>query len=153
MKQAHRRPHRVALSMRCPPILGRRDTTVFSGMFEPQRRPRPKFTDKDKLPLYEYQKGKCNGCQEKFKIQNMAVDRIKAFAKGGSDKTRNTQLLCTSCNSIKGDGTMAQLKKRLEAKGYIKPATKASTARKSAAAKKPATKAKPVAKRKPARKK
>ena len=117
---------------------------VFSGLFEEpkQQRARPKFNEKDKLPLHKYQNGKCNGCQKKFDIQNMAVDHIKPFSKGGSEKTSNTQLLCTSCNSIKGDGTMAQLRKRLEAKGYVKPAAQQSTTAKSTAARKPAGTAK-----------
>ena len=126
---------------------------VFGNMFEPQQRARPKFTEKDKLPLYEYQKGKCNGCKKPFEMRNMAVDHIKPFSKGGKEMTRNTQLLCTSCNSIKGDGTMAQLKKRLEAKGYIKPAAKQATTTKSAAAKKTASTKKAVAAKKSVAKK
>ena len=97
---------------------------VFSGMFEEPRRPRPRFTLKDKQPLYKYQNGKCNGCKRKYEIKDLAVDHIRAFAKGGSDKTGNTQLLCTDCNSTKGKGTMKQLEKKLIAKGTIRTRVK-----------------------------
>ncbi len=133
---------------------------VFGYFNEPQGEPqraRPSFSAKDKEFLFERQKGKCNGCAVKFPMRNMTVDHIKPFSKGGSDKPSNLQLLCNSCNSMKGNGTQAQLKKRLVEKGVIKPATTAKTATKTATgpAKKSATPAKPkpksTTKRQPAR--
>ena len=117
---------------------------VFSGFFdEPrQQRTRPKFTQKEKEMLYKYQGEKCNGCKKKFDIRNLAVDHIRAFSKGGSDRGNNTQLLCTACNSAKGTGTQGQLKKRLAQQGVIKGSEKGAT--KTAAKKKPATKKKPA---------
>ena len=95
----------------------------------PQQRSRPSFNAKDKEFLYKQQSGKCNGCESKLPMRNMTVDHIKPFSKGGSDKPSNLQLLCGSCNSMKGDGTQAQLKKKLAEKGIIraKPAAKKTT--------------------------
>ena len=109
---------------------------VFSGFFDEPKRARPRFTPKEKDALYKQQGGKCNGCNKKFEMRNMAVDHIRAFAKGGGERLTNLQLLCTACNSLKGDGTMAQLKKRLQAQGIIKTSSKAaSTSKKSSASK------------------
>ena len=101
---------------------------LFGGFFdEPkQQRARPTFNAKDKAHLYSEQKGKCNGCGVKFPARNMTVDHIKPFSQGGSDRPSNLQLLCNSCNSMKGDGTQAQLKKRLIEKGIIKTPVKSS---------------------------
>ena len=115
---------------------------LFGGFFDEPKRARPSFNAKDKAHLYAEQKGKCNGCAVKFPARNMTVDHIKPFSQGGSDKPSNLQLLCNSCNSMKGDGTQAQLKKRLVAKGVTKSPAKppAKAAPKPAAAKKPAAK-------------
>ena len=99
---------------------------------EKQQRSRPTFSPKEKEALYKEQKGKCKGCEKKFPIRNMTVDHIKAFSKGGSDRLNNLQLLCGSCNSMKGKGTMSELKKKLRQQGIIKGNTTAT--------KKPATK-------------
>ena len=117
---------------------------VFFFDDEPQR-PRPSFGVKDKQAQYEFQKGKCNGCLIKFPIQNMTVDHIKPFRLRGTDKPSNLQLLCGSCNSTKGDGTMAYLKQRLVQKGILKAPAK-SPAKASTTKKASSTKATPKAK-------
>lgn len=117
---------------------------VFFDLFDEPRRPRPTFNAKDKAHLYSAQKGKCNGCGVKFPVRNMTVDHIRPFSKGGSDKPSNLQLLCGSCNSMKGDGTQAQLKKKPEAKGIIKSSARTATKGKAATSKaKPAKRAAP----------
>lgn len=124
---------------------------VFGDFFnEPkatQRRPRPKFTPKEKDALYHNQKGKCNGCEKKFEKRNLAVDHIKPFSEGHGERLTNLQLLCNNCNSIKGAGTMGDLRKKLRAQGFLKTGTKAT-------AKKPKTKtpAKATTKARPASK-
>lgn len=118
----------------------------FGGIFDEEpRRARPTFNTEDKKFLYQRQKGKCNGCMVKFPMRNMTVDHIKAFSKGGSDRPSNLQLLCNSCNSMKGSGTQAQLKKRLRAKGILKTAKRSSKTTKRTAT----TRKKTTSKRKP----
>ena len=122
---------------------------VFSGFFEEpkQRRARPRFTKEDKLPFYKAQGERCNGCKRKLPIDLLDVDhKNKAFAKGGTDKPRNLQLLCGTCNGKKGTKTQAQFEKQLAVeKGKKKPAS----AKKTPAAKK--TTAKPAARKKGAK--
>ena len=127
---------------------------VMFDVFGPQaaQRPRPSFNAKDKQHLYDSQKGKCSGCGEKFPLRNMTVDHIKPFSKGGSDKPSNLQLLCNSCNSIKGDGTQAQFKKRLAEKGIIKGSQAAAKTKTKAAATATAKNKAAPARKKPAKK-
>ena len=121
----------------------------FQQPMQPQRS-RPSFNAKDKEHLYAAQKQKCNGCGEKFPLRNLTVDHIKPFSQGGSDKPSNLQLLCGSCNSMKGDGTQAQLKKRLAEKGIIKGSQAAAKTKATATA--TAKKKVAPARKKPAKK-
>lgn len=65
--------------------------------------------------LYGFQEGFCK-CDEHFLIRNFTIDHIIPTSKGGADTNGNLQLLCGSCNSIKGDRTqeylMAKIKER-----------------------------------------
>ena len=86
------------------------------GLFQDitHRRRVPQRTDLGKLPaphthrqaLYGIQSGDCAGCSTHFQARNLEVDHIIARAKGGTDHPDNLQLLCGSCNRIKGDRGM-----------------------------------------------
>jgi len=67
-----------------------------------------------KQRLYEQQEGKCNACREDFKMWNLEIDHIIPKARGGGDYYENYQLLCGSCNRIKGDRTMEYLRMKIE---------------------------------------
>lgn len=100
---------------------------VFFDPFAEPKRARPRFTPKEKDALYKQQGGKCKGCNKKFEMRNLAVDHIRPFSRGGGERLTNLQLLCTACNSLKGDGTMAQLKQKLKKQGVIKSTTSKNT--------------------------
>ena len=101
---------------------------------EEPRRSRPKFSQREKDALYKEQGGKCNGCLKKFEMRNLTVDhKVQPFSQGGSERFTNLQMLCGACNSLKGNGTMAQLRKKLREQGVVK-----SSPRKTGAATKTA---------------
>jgi site-specific DNA-methyltransferase (adenine-specific) len=62
--------------------------------------------------LYNEQKGVCNGCKALFDIRNLEIDHIIPRSKGGGDYYENYQLLCGSCNRMKGDRPMEYLRMR-----------------------------------------
>ena len=64
--------------------------------------------------LYGKQRGDCPGCTKHFQSEDMTFDHITPQAKDGSHELDNLQLLCGPCNSIKGDDTMEDLKRRLK---------------------------------------
>ena len=82
----------------------------------------PQRTDMGKLPpprshaktLYGAQAGNCAGCSVHFELRHLEVDHIIAQKKGGTDHIDNLQLLCGSCNRIKGDRGMEYLKLKLQ---------------------------------------
>jgi len=84
----------------------------------------PQRTDIGKLPpyncaankrkLYGNQEGYCAGCNTHFEARHLEVDHIIASIKGGTDQLDNLQLLCGSCNRIKGDRGMEYLRTKLQ---------------------------------------
>ncbi|MDR0613925.1 MAG: HNH endonuclease [Dysgonamonadaceae bacterium] len=64
--------------------------------------------------LYKEQNGLCNACGSAFDIRNLETDHIIPKAKGGGDYYENYQLLCSSCNKIKGDRPMEYLRLKIE---------------------------------------
>ena len=71
-------------------------------------------TKNDKQWLYGRQNGTCGGCGTRFEIQHLTIDHIIPQASGGSHEIDNLQLLCGSCNSIKGDRPMEYLRNRIK---------------------------------------
>ena len=69
--------------------------------------------------LYGLQEGRCAGCKQYFEFRHFHKDHIVPRSKGGPDDDSNLQLLCGSCNVIKADGTMADLKARLRDRGIL----------------------------------
>ena len=68
--------------------------------------------------MYGRQEGNCNGCCQHFEYRHLEVDHIIPRDKGGPDIDDNLQLLCGSCNRIKGARLdMAGLKARLKELG------------------------------------
>ena len=67
-----------------------------------------------KHKLFGVQAGRCNGCRHEFHFRHFEVDHIVARAKGGTDHEENLQLLCGSCNRIKGKKSQAELMARLK---------------------------------------
>ena len=84
----------------------------------------PKRTDLGKVPpynssanrkrLYGEQGGDCVGCSTHFAPQHLEIDHIISRGKGGTDHLTNLQLLCGSCNRIKGDRGMEYLTAKLQ---------------------------------------
>ena len=82
----------------------------------------PERTDLGDLPpyrshktaLYGEQGGYCAGCATHFEPRNLEVDHIISRGKGGTDHVENLQLLCGSCNRIKGDRGMEYLRVKLQ---------------------------------------
>jgi site-specific DNA-methyltransferase (adenine-specific) len=67
-----------------------------------------------KQRLYKEQQGKCNACGTEFDIRHLEIDHIVPKSKGGGDCYENYQLLCSSCNRIKGDRPMEYLRMQIE---------------------------------------
>lgn len=89
-------------------VIHRTDAPIRKGM----RTPDIKDT------LYGKQAGNCNGCNVHFQYRNLTVDHIVPTAKGGPDIDENLQLLCGSCNSIKGSRLdMSELRAKLKDMG------------------------------------
>ena len=82
----------------------------------------PSRTDMSDIPparthkhtLYGLQEGICGGCEIHFPFRNLTIDHKIPRSKGGTDHFENLWLLCGACNSLKGTGSIAELRASLE---------------------------------------
>ena len=85
--------------------------------FVTSRKDIPQRTDIDapihyrqnKHVLFGQQEGVCNGCKMDFPFKIFDVDHVVPKSRGGTDHIDYLQLLCSSCNRIKGDRPMEYL--------------------------------------------
>jgi site-specific DNA-methyltransferase (adenine-specific) len=76
----------------------------------------------NKHVLYGRQEGNCNGCRAHFEYRHLEVDHVVPQSRGGTGHIENLQLLCASCNRIKGDRDQAYLMAQLQSRGLINQA-------------------------------
>ena len=82
----------------------------------------PKRTDMGDTPparthkhtLFGLQEGLCGGCEIFFPFRNLTIDHKVPRSKGGTDHFENLWLLCGACNSMKGTGSIAELRAKLK---------------------------------------
>ena len=67
----------------------------------------------NKHVLFGQQEGLCNGCKGDFPFKLFEVDHRVPRSRGGTDHLENLQLVCSSCNRIKGDRPHEYLVARL----------------------------------------
>ena len=67
----------------------------------------------NKHVLFGQQEGLCAGCRSEFPYRAFEVDHMIPQSRGGTDHIDNLQLLCSSCNRIKGNRPMEYLMARL----------------------------------------
>ena len=99
---------------------------MFHAYYVTARTDMPKRTDieapipyrKQKHVLYGQQEGVCNGCKGDFPFKLYEVDHIVPKSKGGTDHLTNLQLLCGSCNKVKGDRPQEYLVAQLKELSY-----------------------------------
>ena len=89
-------------------IIARKNTPKRTDMGD-----EPKSITVHKTALYGEQEGNCAGCKTHFEMRHFEVDHILPKNKGGTNHKSNAQLLCASCNRIKGSRPMAYLMARL----------------------------------------
>ena len=82
---------------------------------EPRRRkPISKLV---KQGLYRNQNGKCMYCGRKLALADMHVDHRTPVAANGSDNDKNLQMLCSPCNTRKGDMTDGEFRQAYKSTG------------------------------------
>ena len=65
------------------------------------------YKDWVKSYLYSKQNKRCIGCLDEYSKRNTEIDHIEPKSKGGSDEPSNLQLLCSTCNRIKGTSSQS----------------------------------------------
>ena len=73
----------------------------------------------DRELLYASQNGRCAGCQYELPLHVLTIDHIHPQSLGGRDALGNLQLMCHTCNAIKGSRGMEYLREQLHRRGIL----------------------------------
>ena len=74
----------------------------------------------DQALLYRSQHGRCAGCEYEPPLHVLTIDHITPRSRGGQDSIGNLQLMCHTCNAIKGNRDMSYLKQQLQIRGILR---------------------------------
>ena len=69
--------------------------------------------------LYANQGQRCAGCRYELPLHVLTIDHITPRSRGGLDAEGNLQLMCHTCNAIKGNRTMEYLRQQLHLRGIL----------------------------------
>lgn len=95
------------------------DAGLFSNFVHLKKFPKRTDVENEKInsslkeKIFKDQKGKCKACSTEMEIRHFEIDHIIPKSKNGGDYYENFQLLCGSCNRIKGDRPMEYLNMRI----------------------------------------
>ena len=73
----------------------------------------------EKRLLYANQDRRCVGCEYELPLHVLTIDHITPRSKGGLDAVGNLQLLCHTCNAVKGNRSMEYLRTQLRQRGIL----------------------------------
>ena len=79
----------------------------------------PTDLNAEKKLLYAAQQGRCIGCDYELPPHVLTIDHITPRSKGGLDARGNLQLLCHTCNAVKGNRSMEYLRTQLRQRGIL----------------------------------
>lgn len=94
----------------------------ISGMMWDDTPSRKGRTKRERLLVYNEQKGRCNYCGIKLPASYMQLDHKNPLERSGSDRFSNLQGLCAPCNTRKGSMTDGEFRRKYK----LPPARKAS---------------------------
>jgi DNA modification methylase len=105
-------------------LFSQKDLDFIHRKDTPQRTDIPQVLPTEKTvkeQLFKEQNGHCKACDVEMRIVDFEVDHIIPKAKGGGNYYENYQLLCASCNRIKGARPMEYLRAKIVTRAkYIK---------------------------------
>ena len=73
----------------------------------------------DRELLYASQERRCAGCRYELPLHVLTIDHIHPQSLGGIDALGNLQLMCHTCNAIKGNRSMEYLREQLHRRGIL----------------------------------
>lgn len=77
---------------------------------------RRKFSDEERLQIYNKYGGKCAYCGCVLDYEEMTIDHILPIYRGGTNYPVNLNPCCKSCNRYKSSNTVEEFRKKV---GYI----------------------------------